>query len=185
MRIIAGSKRGAVLFAPEGMRTRPTLDRVRESVFGILQFELEGKSVLDLFAGSGALGLEALSRGARFAAFNDSSRESAAVVRKNIEKLRFEELSAVYALDYSAFLKRAAQDRLRFDIALLDPPYGAELLEQAMEEMLRLGLLNDGFVIVAEHSPHKPLHPVKGLRLRDTRRYGEVAISFFVGEDDR
>ncbi|HWS30844.1 MAG TPA: 16S rRNA (guanine(966)-N(2))-methyltransferase RsmD [Clostridia bacterium] len=185
MRIIAGIRKGASLFAPMGMNTRPTLDRVKESVFGILQFELEGKTVLDLFAGSGGLGLEALSRGAKFCVFNDHARESAEVVRRNVEKLGLIGVSTVYSLDYSACLKRAARAGYRFDIAFLDPPYGAMLLEKAMGEMLSLGLLSDGFTVVAEHSPKIPPMPVPGFYLRDSRRYGDVAVSFYVGEDDR
>ena len=182
VRIIAGSRKGVPLLAPKGMNTRPTLDRVKESVFGILQFELEGKTVLDLFAGSGGLGLEALSRGAKFAVFNDKDRESVSVVRKNIEKLRFEQVSAVYSLDCSALLKRMAQDGQRFDIVFLDPPYEAGLLEKAMDELSALGLLNRGFIVAAEHSPKKPPALMPGFSLRDSRRYGDVAVSFFVGE---
>lgn len=89
MRIIAGTKRGQPIAAPKGRDTRPTLDRVKESLFGIIQFEIAGKTVLDLFAGSGNLGLEALSRGAEHAVFNDAARESAAVVRTNVERLGF------------------------------------------------------------------------------------------------
>lgn len=185
MRIIAGIRKGTSLLAPKGMNTRPTLDRVKESVFGILQFELEGKTVLDLFAGSGGLGLEALSRGARFCVFNDHTRESAEVVRHNVEKLRFSDVSAICSLDYSALLKWAAQEAYRFDIVFLDPPYSAMILEKAMGEILSLGLLNDGFTVVAEHSPKAPPMPVQGFHMHDSRRYGEVAVSFYVGEDDR
>lgn len=185
MRIIAGIRKGMPLLAPKGLNTRPTLDRVKESVFGILQFELEGKTVLDLFAGSGGLGLEALSRGAKFCVFNDQARESAEVVRRNVEKLKFDEVSAVYSLDSFVLLKKAAQEGYRFDIVFLDPPYGAVILEKTMGEMLSLGLLNDGFTIVAEHSPKAPPMPVQGFYLRDNRRYGDVVVSFFVREDNR
>ena len=182
MRIIAGSRKGVPLAAPKGMNTRPTLDRVKESVFGILQFELEGKTVLDLFAGSGGLGLEALSRGAKFAVFNDKDRESIAVIRKNIEKLRFQEVSAVYSLECSVLLKRMAQDGQKFDIVFLDPPYEAGLLEKAMDELSTLELLKNGFIVVTEHSPKKPPTLMPGFSLRDSRRYGDVAVSFFGGE---
>lgn len=183
MRIIAGNNRGAQILAPKGISTRPTLDRVKESVFGILQFEIEGKDVLDLFAGSGNLGLEALSRGARSAVFNDSARECASVIRQNIEKLRFDDVSSVYSLDYSALLKRAAQEKLRFDIVFLDPPYGAGLLGKSMDDLYSLGLLAENALVVAEHSPKTPPAPAQGYRLRDSRRYGDVSVSIFVRED--
>ncbi len=183
MRIIAGNNRGARISAPEGINTRPTLDRVKESVFGILQFEIEGKDVLDLFAGSGNLGLEALSRGARSAVFNDSARECASLIRQNVEKLRLSGVSSVYSLDYSAFLKRAAQEKLRFGLVFLDPPYAAGLLEKAMGELYGLGLLAEKALVVAEHSPKTPPALSEGYRLRDSRRYGDVSVSIFVRED--
>ena len=122
MRIIAGTKRGQAITAPKGRKTRPTLDRVRESLFGIIQFEVAGKTVLDLFAGSGSLGLEALSRGAEYAVFNDAARESVAIVRANVEKLGFTRQAAVYSLDYRAAIQAAARAGFRFGLVFLDPP---------------------------------------------------------------
>ena len=132
MRIIAGSCKGRPILAPKGMDTRPTLDRVKESLFGIIQFQLYGKTVLDLFAGSGNLGLEALSRGASFAAFNDMSRDAVKVIRANIEKLGFEQKSVVMNVDFAQAIRSLSARR--FDIVFLDPPYRAGLMEKALKE---------------------------------------------------
>ena len=180
MRIIAGFHKGARIEAPKGLQTRPTSDRVKESVFGMLQFELSGKAVLDLFAGSGNMGLEALSRGAKHCVFNDSAKESVAVIRNNIEKLRLTEASSVYMLDFSALLRRASMEGLRFDIVFLDPPYDIKLLDKALFELVQTDLLKENCLIVAEHmSRAEPVAP-KGCSLRERRRYGETAVSIFV-----
>ena len=109
MRIIAGMKRGQTILAPKGRDTRPTLDRVRESLFGIIQFEVAGQTVLDLFAGSGSLGLEALSRGAAHAVFNDSARESIAAVRANLAKLGLSQQATVYSMGHLAAIQAVAR----------------------------------------------------------------------------
>jgi len=178
VRIIAGEKRGAQLSAPKGRDTRPTLDRVKESLFGILQFDIYGKRVLDLFAGSGALGLEALSRGAEYAAFCDSSRQSVAAVGANIQKLGYGQRSKVYACDCFR-----AIDSMRggegFDIAFLDPPYAAVLAQRAAEELYANGLMRKGFIMAIEHGPGMRLTFSGGLEVYDVRRYGgNTAISF-------
>ncbi|HWQ59345.1 MAG TPA: 16S rRNA (guanine(966)-N(2))-methyltransferase RsmD, partial [Clostridia bacterium] len=136
MRIIAGEKRGTVIRAPKGANTRPTLDRVRESLFGILQHEIPDASVLDLFAGSGALGLEAVSRGARFALLNDASREARLVIEANVKKLGFGDKTSLFCLDYAAALKRAAAAGWKFGVVFLDPPYGGGLIPGAMAALM-------------------------------------------------
>lgn len=178
MRIIAGSKRGAALAAPKGLDTRPTLDRVKESLFGILQFEISGKRVLDLFAGSGGLGLEALSRGAAFAFFCDSSREAIGIVEANIRKLGFGERSKVYACSFEAAIAALARLGQKVDLVFLDPPYASNLYEKAFRALLQGGVLAPGAILVAEHDPAKPPALPEGLAAYDTRRYGEVALSF-------
>ena len=146
MRIIAGSCKGRPILAPKGMDTRPTLDRVKESLFGIIQFQIYGKTVLDLFAGSGNLGLEALSRGASFAAFNDMSRDAVKVIRANIEKLGFEQKSVVMNVDFAQAIRSLSARR--FDIVFLDPPYRAGLMEKALKELSTAGILNDGAMVL-------------------------------------
>jgi len=138
VRIIAGEKRGTLIRAPKGADTRPTLERVRESLFGILQYEIPEATVLDLFAGSGALGLEAVSRGARFAAINDSARDAYLAIVANVKKLRFEDRTALYCLDYALAVRRAAAAGMKFNLVFLDPPYGAGLIPKALAERVRL-----------------------------------------------
>ncbi len=175
MRIIAGSKRGTQLAAPKGSNTRPTLDRVRESLFGILQFDIPGAVVLDLFAGSGALGLEAVSRGALQAVFCDHDRQSLAVVRQNIDKLGFGEKCVVYAMDYQAALQRAQAAGYAFDVVFLDPPYTSGYALLAADAIQTRGLLRKGGVIVIEHDPKDGI-AYSGFAA-DTRRYGDVALT--------
>ncbi|MDR0841120.1 MAG: 16S rRNA (guanine(966)-N(2))-methyltransferase RsmD [Christensenellaceae bacterium] len=184
MRIIAGSKRGSLIAAPKGMDTRPTLSRVKESLFGILQFGIPGKRALDLFAGSGSLGLEALSRGAAHVVFCDSARQAAEVVRANLQKLGFTARASVYACDYAAALRTMAAKGERVDIAFLDPPYASGLAEKALHALAHSGLLQSGYVLVVEHAPSLPPVLPQGMRVCDTRRYGEVALSF-IREDAR
>ena len=130
MRVITGQARGRRLISPEGYDVRPTTDKVKESLFNIIQFRLEGASVLDLFAGSGQLGIEALSRGAEKAVFVDSSRKSLDVVKKNIELCRFSSQAQTFLCDAAAFLRTTKE---KFDVVILDPPYHKNLCISALE----------------------------------------------------
>ena len=128
MRVITGTARGVPLKAPRGMDTRPTMDQVKEGIFSAIQFEVEGRTALDLFAGSGQLGIEALSRGAAHCTFVDKGREPVSVIRENLKKTRLEERAEVVQADYSSYLKTC---RRQFDLILLDPPYAEIFLETA------------------------------------------------------
>ncbi|MCI8303029.1 MAG: 16S rRNA (guanine(966)-N(2))-methyltransferase RsmD [Lawsonibacter sp.] len=147
MRIISGSARGRRLKEPQGMETRPTTDKVKESLFNIIQFEVEGRRVLDLFAGTGQLGLEALSRGAEHCVFVDQRREAAALVRENIKLCRFEDRAQVVQEEAQWFLRSCKE---RFDVIFLDPPYGTNLLEQCVEKIARFDILREHGIIVCE-----------------------------------
>ena len=177
MRIIAGSLKGRRLHAPGGADTRPTLDRVKEALFGILQLEVPQSRVLDLFSGSGNLGFEAISRGARHAVLCDQSRSAADLIRKNAEELGVADKVTIVCSDYRQLLLRSGLEP--FDIVFLDPPYGSDMAQTAAEMILQRNLLNQGGVIVIEHDLKHPPLPVAGLmRIRDTRRYGSVHLSF-------
>ena len=145
MRVITGQARGRRLISPEGYDVRPTTDKVKESLFNIIQFRLDGACVLDLFAGSGQLGIEALSRGADRAVFVDSSRKSLDVVRKNIELCRFTAQAQTFLLDAAAFLRTTKE---KFDIVILDPPYHKNLCVSALE--LLGDAVNDDCVVICE-----------------------------------
>lgn len=147
MRVITGSVRGRKLVTVEGTDVvRPTTDRVKEAIFSAIQFEIEGRTVLDLFAGSGQLGIEALSRGAKECYFADSAAISIKTVRQNVESTGFSDCSHIVNMPFSAFLKST---RATFDIALLDPPYEKRLIQKVLP--LLIPKMSDSGVIVCEH----------------------------------
>ena len=181
MRIIAGSSRGRKLFAPEGEDTRPTADRIRESVFQILSTRLEGAAVLDLFAGSGALALEALSRGAAYAVINDVSRKSVDAIGRNVEAVGVRDRVRVLALDYR---KAIATLDMCFSLVFIDPPYRmVDCYAEAAEALLNRALLTEGAVIVMERAKTVKLCPPRGFRTADERIYGDTAVSFWELEE--
>lgn len=149
MRIITGTARGIKLTTLEGDTTRPTAERVKEAVFSMIQFEIEGRTVLDLFAGSGQLALEALSRGAAKATIIDASREAMNVIMENAKKTRLFDRCRISCADYASFI-RGAQGREKYDIIFLDPPYGAGLMPEALRKLDRGELFAPGTVIVCE-----------------------------------
>ncbi len=149
MRVITGTARGTVLAAPEGTETRPTPDRAKEALFSMLQFDLEGRTVLDLFTGSGQLALEALSRGAAHATMIDGSREAVAAAMANAKKTRLFDRCRITNTDFAAFL-RAAAGKKRYDIVFLDPPYDAGLLPKALRGLLKGDLLAPGAIVACE-----------------------------------
>ena len=181
MRVVAGSKKGRELEAPKGKNTRPTLAKVKEAMFGMVQFDVEDASVLDLFAGSGALGIEALSRGAANAVFCDADRQAASVVKANLARLGLTDSSALYCCDSIALLDVLSREGRSFDLVLLDPPYETELASRAIERLCGLGLLNDGAIILCEHSRDNP--PVVArpeLAARKAKKYGDSYVTVII-----
>lgn len=180
MRIITGSKRGKKLTALEGEQVRPTTDRVKESLFNILQFGIEGRRFLDLFAGSGQIGLEALSRGATQAVFVDSSRDSVRVAEQNVKATGFEASARVVQADFAAFL---AGNREKFDVAFLDPPYRAGFLERALS--LTAEHMNPGGIIVCEHPRDEELPDRAGdFSKCKSYRYGKIVLTSYRRADE-
>lgn len=176
MRIITGLARGRKIDAPAGRETRPTLDRVKEAMFGSIQFGLAGAAVLDLFSGSGNLGLEAVSRGAALAVLNDFDKKAVAVISANVEKLGFGGSCEVCSMDYAACLLVQKQKGRRFDFIFLDPPYRAGLAQDAVKRIFALGLLKEGGKILLESSA-KDESEYEG-RLLARKKYGDTAVSF-------
>lgn len=182
MRIIAGEARGRRLFAPEGMDTRPTTDRVRESLFGVLTPWLEDAVVLDLFSGSGALALEAVSRGARWAALCDKAPGAIRVIRRNVENTGFGPKVKVIQGDWTAALRRL--EGVRFDLVFLDPPYRqVELYGRAAQALKAAGLLAPGAIIIMEHLAKQPPVLPAGFVVADRRRYGDTAVDLVREEE--
>lgn len=185
MRIIAGTARGRRFDAPEGMDTRPTLDQVRESIFGMLQFDVPGARVLDLFSGSGALGLEAASRGATRVVCNDHARDCYLQIRRNVSLLGFDEVVEVMQRDYADCLAQLCAQGGAFDIVLLDAPYADGTAQKAAQIVLTSGLLTPNGRIVIEHAPDMPPQVDESLYdTATTRRYGKCAVTVMKGRTD-
>ncbi len=175
MRIIAGTARGRQIQAPKGRDTRPTLDRVKEAMFSMIQFRIPDSTVLDLFAGSGNLGLEALSRGARYAVLNDHSRTCCELIRQNAALLRMTDRTQVMQMDFLQALTYLAQAGQKFDLVFLDPPY-AQGPQIAAEKIADMGLLVPQGLIVAEHAWDRPPEAGSGLNVVNDRKYGDVGV---------
>lgn len=177
MRVITGKARGAVLKAPDGLLTRPTADRVKVAMFNILQFEMEGRRVLDLFAGSGQLGIEALSRGAREAVFVDCRRQALQVVRENLAHTKLLASARLVEADYMQYLSRCGE---RFDLILLDPPYAEKFLENALQKISEIDILSDRGIIVTERPVEKPsAGDFAGLSRSRDYKYGKTLITVY------
>lgn len=182
MRIIAGEKKGFRLKAPPGRATRPTLDRVRESLFMRIMAELPGVSVLDLFAGAGTLGLEALSRGAAKAVFVDSSRPAIATLRDNLYKLGWPSRGKLVQREALRWLRSPSPEHAPWDVVFIDPPYGQHLAAQALERLAeRAGeLLNPDALIVVQADRRDPLEAACGpLSAESEHPYGDTRIVLF------
>ncbi len=149
MRIITGRARGTKLYTLDGENTRPTAERVKEAVFSMIQFDVEGRTVLDLFAGSGQLGLEAVSRGAAHADLVDRSRDAIEIVRKNAVKTRLALDCGIYCADFTEFLQKH-RGRGQYDLVFLDPPYTSKSVPDALRALVAYDLLKPTFTIVCE-----------------------------------
>ena len=177
MRVITGTARGRRLKELEGMETRPTTDRVKEGLFSALQFEIEGRRVLDLFAGTGQLGIECLSRGAASAVFVDRRADAVKLIRENLKVTELSGRARVVAGDSMEYLRGVREN---FDIIFLDPPYAAGLLEPAISRIAEFDILAPHGIIVAEHPADRVLPPLPApCRIRRTYRYGKIALTLY------
>lgn len=182
MRIITGSARGKRLQTPVGLHTRPTTDRVKESVFNIIQWDLEGRTVLDLFGGSGQLGLEAISRGAAKCVIVDGDRNAQKAIEANIKNCGFERTCQLIKGDSFQFLQR--QKKERYHVIFLDPPYGGELLNRAIGEICRIDILTENGIMVCESAAEDQLQPVAApYRVVKRYTYGHTAVTIITKGD--
>ena len=182
MRVITGTARGRRLLTLSGEDVRPTTDKVKEALFSIIQFEIEGRQVLDLFAGSGQLGIEALSRGAAGCVFVDQSKQAINIVRRNIETCGFSDRAKVYQSDAIGWLSSYQSARLRFDIAFLDPPYASGLLAKAIPAAAEH--MNRGGVIICESPAGAELPREAGeFAVYRDYRYGKTALTLYRHKD--
>lgn len=178
MRIIAGMRRGMKLKAPEGMGTRPTTDRVKESVFNLIQFHFPADCVLDLYAGSGALGIEALSRGSKHCVFSDADRNAVALVQENLHTARFENAATVVHATAQAYL---AQCQQIFNVIFLDPPYNKGHLEPIIRCIYERNLLKEGGIIVSETERGGETVPDTYYPIKKSVAYGKTVITILQG----
>jgi len=179
MRVIAGKFKGRKLTELQGKQIRPTSDRIRESLFSILAQKIDNAMVLDLFAGTGALGIEALSRGAAKSFFIDKSIESVQIINKNIELLGIKESAEVLKHDVYTIISSKDFFKQKFDLIFLDPPYNRGFIPGIFEDIDLLTIMNDESILIIEHSlKENNLEKVSGLDLYDKRTYGKTLISF-------
>ena len=177
MRVISGKARGIVLKTPDGLKTRPTADRVKEALFNILQFDVPGKRILDLFGGTGQLGIEGLSRGAISAVFVDESESACRLIRENLKKTGFENSGRVVRGDYASFLRNT---RDKFDIILLDPPYAEVFLENSLKMITEIDILQSGGIIVCERPVEKSLLlEFDGYIRSKDYKYGKTVLTLY------
>ena len=177
MRVITGSARGRNLAAPDGLHTRPTSDMTKGAVFSILQMSIENSDFLDLFAGSGQMGVEALSRGAKSAVFVDAREDACRLIRENLKRTKLESQGKAVRSDYLDYLKRTKE---KFDIILLDPPYAEVFLENALKCITEIDILQSGGIIVAERPVEKELpFEFEGYTRSRDYKYGKTLLTIY------
>lgn len=177
MRVITGKARGVQLKTPDGMLTRPTTDRVKEALFSIIHFEIPGARVLDLFGGTGQLGIEALSRGARSAVFVDAREDACRLIRENLKRTKLEKEGKVVRSDYLDYISCC---REQYDIVLLDPPYAEVFLENALKRITEIDILQSGGIIVTERPLGKELPwEFEGYTRSKDYKYGKTLLTIY------
>lgn len=183
MRVITGKARGVILKTPDGMQTRPTSDRVKEALFSILQFELPGMAVLDLFGGTGQLGIEALSRGAARAVFVDAGEAACKIIKENLHRTKLESQAKVVRSDYLTYLKTTNE---HFDLILLDPPYAEVFLENSLNCISEIDILQTDGIIVTERPVGKELpFDYPGYTRSKDYKYGNTLITLYRKTESR
>ncbi len=176
MRIITGTARGTRLETLDGEDiTRPTIERVKEAIFSMINFELEGRNVLDLFAGSGQMALEALSRGAASATLSDINRDAVAIIKKNAQKTKLYEKTKILSSDYKTVINGCKNEK--FGIVFLDPPYAEyDMMTDALDRIVRMDILSNNALVICESDKKTPVE-AEGLRVRRFARYGKVYVT--------
>ena len=184
VRVISGSARGLKLNTPGDDRVRPTTDRVKESMFNIVQDWVYDSQVLDLFAGSGALGIEALSRGASQAVFCDNSLDSIKIIKSNLEKARVVDRSQIVSGDFKRCLRDMEAKNQSFDMIFVDPPYYEGLFEEVLDTIRSCKILKKDGIVIVEHDAKRPIGQVEGLEVYKEKKYGITMLTFYCLEDD-
>ena len=183
MRVIAGKYKGRTLFSPKDNAVRPTTDRVKENVFNLLQGRIADAAFLDLFGGSGAMSVEALSRGATLAVVTDPSRDSVALIKKNFQKVGIGKEGQILELPYDLAAKRLCGQK--FDIVYLDPPFRADYYEDILRRIAEFDLLSEDGVVLFEHATERAFPEVEGFEVFDRRKYGSVTLELLCRQNAR
>lgn len=179
MRVISGTARGTKLNSIESLSTRPTLDRVKEALFNIIQTHLQDSNVLDLFAGSGALGIECLSRGAKHCTFCDKSYQSVKMLKQNIQRTKFENKATILVEDYKKCIQTLKENK--FDIIFIDPPYKMDIAVKSIKLILEYDIFaKDGIIILETDEEEREIKELEDINLEvyDVRKYGRVKLIF-------
>ena len=179
MRIISGNARGTKLYTLEGTLTRPTLDRVKESLFNIIQNDIQDSTILDLFSGSGSIGLEFLSRGAKRAVLCDNSKDAIKIIKQNVQKTHFEEIAEVYNIEFVKLIEKLKNQK--FDIIYIDPPYATDFIKISIEKIIEYKLVNENTKIIVETDDEtRILKQIEKMdvEITDKRKYGRATIIF-------
>ena len=182
MRIITGSARGRRLETLEGLQTRPTAEKVKEAIFSMIQFDIEGREVLDAFGGSGQMALEALSRGAARATILDLRADAVNVIRRNAQKTKLYEKCVILNSDCKQFLRTASKSGRRFDIVFLDPPYDSSLMEETLALLAKEELVRENGIVICESDREEPFS-CPGFTLRRHAKSGRIRVSLLVKEE--
>lgn len=179
MRIISGQARGTKLYTLEGLETRPTLDRVKESLFNIIQADIKDARILDLFSGCGAIGIELLSRGAKRAVLCDNSKSAIKIIQQNVKKTHFEDIAEIYNCDFVNLIEKLKNQK--FDIIYIDPPYATDYVKIAIEKIINCNLADENTLIIVETDDEtRILKQIEKMdvEVTDKRKYGRATIIF-------
>ncbi|HCT65013.1 MAG TPA: 16S rRNA (guanine(966)-N(2))-methyltransferase RsmD [Lachnospiraceae bacterium] len=183
MRVISGKARGHKLAAPEGLDTRPTTDRIKESLFNIIAPDIYDCEFLDLFSGSGSIGIEALSRGAKKAVFVDSGKKALEAIEYNLNHTKLIDNAKIIRTDVFAAIKMLGNENAKFDIIFMDPPYMSGLYKPTLMAILAADILNKDGCIIAEHPAKVELPVAEGFKIVRTKDYKKTVMSFWTLED--
>ena len=179
MKVISGKLKGRKIIGYDIEGTRPTMDRVKESLFGSIQDYIDGSVVLDLFAGSGNLGIEAISNGSLKCYFVDNNKKCIYIIKDNIKQFHIEDNSVVIQSDYRQVLKYFKDNSIKFDIIFIDPPYKYQIMNEMLEIVRSYNLLNNNGIIVLEYSIDKLSDNIQGYQLLKYKKYGDKYISIY------
>lgn len=179
MKVISGTLKGRTIEGYDIEGTRPTMDRVKESLFATIQEHIKGSIVLDLFAGSGSLGIEAISNGAKLCYFIDNNNEVIKTLNRTITNFNIKDKSRIILSDWKRFLNESANNNIKFDLIFIDPPYNYDVYEKILTKVSELNLLNDKGLIILEHQNLKLKDEYNNLRLYKQKKYGNKSVNIY------